>query len=270
MNWDEIRKEFETSKITLKALAEKHDIKIGTLKSRKSREGWSRDPTKKDATKKQKVATLEPVIESDELNDKQKRFCLLYIKYFNATKAYQKAYGCDYLSAKAHGYKLLQNVAVKREIEILKAEQQQGLYLDAKDVLQKYIDIAFADITDFVDFGQREMPEFDHNGEPMIDENGEEITYSYSFVNLKNNDEVDGTLITEVKKGKEGVSVKLADKMKALEFLSKYTDLLSENDLKKLKAEKLKVEIGKIKGDGGSGTQESEVAAMLRRMAGET
>lgn len=67
MNWEGIRKEFETSKITLKALAEKHDIKIGTLKSRKSREGWSRDPTKKDATKKQKVATLEPVIESDEL-----------------------------------------------------------------------------------------------------------------------------------------------------------------------------------------------------------
>lgn len=57
MNWDDIRKEFETSKITLKALAEKHDIKIGTLKSRKSREGWSRDPTKKDATKKKKVAT---------------------------------------------------------------------------------------------------------------------------------------------------------------------------------------------------------------------
>ncbi|MEK4924122.1 phage terminase small subunit [Cytobacillus sp. FSL R5-0569] len=57
MNWEEIRKEFETSKITLKALADKHDIKIGTLKSRKSREGWSRDPTKKDATQKKKVAT---------------------------------------------------------------------------------------------------------------------------------------------------------------------------------------------------------------------
>ncbi|QVY60944.1 phage terminase small subunit [Cytobacillus gottheilii] len=59
MNWDDIRKEFETSKITLKALAEKHDIKIGTLKSRKSREGWSRGSPKKDATQKKKVATLE-------------------------------------------------------------------------------------------------------------------------------------------------------------------------------------------------------------------
>lgn len=270
MNWDEIRKEFETSKITLKALAEKYDIKIGTLKSRKSREGWSRDPTKKDATKKQKVATLEPVIESDDLNDKQKMFCLYYIKYFNATKAYQKAYGVDRNTAESIAYRLMGNDGVKREIERLKQERFNGVLLDAQAVLQKYIDIAFADITDFVDFGQEKRPELDHNLEPLLDENGDEITYSISYVHLKNHDEVDGTLITEVKKGKDGVSVKLADKMKALEFLSKYTDLLSENDRKKLQNEKLKVEIEKIKGDDGSGTKESEVAAMLRRMAGDT
>ncbi|MEM1505914.1 hypothetical protein RG959_21180 [Domibacillus sp. 8LH] len=50
-NWEDIRSEWEITKITLSALAEKHSIKLGTLKSRKSREGWSRDPTKKDATK---------------------------------------------------------------------------------------------------------------------------------------------------------------------------------------------------------------------------
>ncbi len=57
MNWDAIRQEWETSKITLKDLATKHDVKLGTLKSRKSREGWSRGATKKDATKSEKVAT---------------------------------------------------------------------------------------------------------------------------------------------------------------------------------------------------------------------
>ncbi|MBU8773198.1 terminase small subunit [Cytobacillus oceanisediminis] len=242
MNWDEIRKEFETSKITLKALAEKHDIKIGTLKSRKSREGWSRDPTKKDATKKQKVASLEPVIESDDLTDKQKMFCLYYIKYFNATKAYQKAYECSYAVANVEGYRNLVKPSIKNEIERLRAERQQGVFLDGMAVLQKYIDIAFADITDFVEFGQEKRPELDHNLEPMIDENGDEVTYSYSYVNFKNSDEVDGTLITEVKKGKDGVSVKLADKMKALEFLSKYTDLLSDFDRKRLQDEKLKAE----------------------------
>jgi uncharacterized protein YjcR len=57
VNWDEIRKEYETSKVTLAALAEKYEVKLGTLKSRKSREGWSRGSPKKDATKRKKVAT---------------------------------------------------------------------------------------------------------------------------------------------------------------------------------------------------------------------
>lgn len=58
-NWDEIKREWETTKITLADLAEKHNIKLGTLKSRKSREKWSRDATEKDATKTKKVATKE-------------------------------------------------------------------------------------------------------------------------------------------------------------------------------------------------------------------
>ncbi|MGG3450198.1 hypothetical protein [Domibacillus aminovorans] len=56
-NWNEIRTEWETTKITLASLAEKHDIKLGTLKSRKSREGWSRDLTEKGATINKKVAS---------------------------------------------------------------------------------------------------------------------------------------------------------------------------------------------------------------------
>lgn len=53
-NWEEIREEWETTKITFKALAEKYGVKEGTLKSRRSREQWSRD-----ATKNNKVATNE-------------------------------------------------------------------------------------------------------------------------------------------------------------------------------------------------------------------
>lgn len=68
VQWDEIRKEWETTKITLKDLAEKHDIKLGTLKSRKSREGWSRDPAKKDATN-QKDATQK----TDKVATQKKR-----------------------------------------------------------------------------------------------------------------------------------------------------------------------------------------------------
>lgn len=58
MNWEEIREEYETTTVTLKELAEKHGAKLGTLKSRKSREGWERDATsKKDATNRIRDAT---------------------------------------------------------------------------------------------------------------------------------------------------------------------------------------------------------------------
>ncbi|TDM38073.1 hypothetical protein ETI11_01385 [Macrococcoides canis] len=55
-NWDAVKEDYDTGKFKLKDLAEKHDIKLGTLKSKISREGWNKVATKqKDATKK--VAT---------------------------------------------------------------------------------------------------------------------------------------------------------------------------------------------------------------------
>ncbi|MBU5214368.1 terminase small subunit [Heyndrickxia oleronia] len=193
----------------------------------------------------------DAIVESDELTDKQRLFCMYYTKYWNAGKAAKKAgYDCSYPNGFYEiGSQLLKKTQVKNKIDELKRSIAENTSLESKAILQKYIDIAFADITDFVEFGQEKRPELDHNLEPMIDENGDEITYSFSYVNFKNHDEVDGTLITEVKKGKDGVSIKLADKMKALDFLSKYTDLLSENDKKRLQQEKLKTEIAKAQAE---------------------
>lgn len=180
----------------------------------------------------------EPVIDN-ELTDKQRLFCFYYLKYFNATKAYQKAYECDYMSAMSNGSRLLRNDKISAEIDRLKAELANELKLDVRDVLQKYIDIAFADITDFVEFGREEVT--DDLGNP----------FEVNRVKFKESSEVDGTLITEVKQGKDGVSVKLADKMKALDFLAKYTDLLNENELKQLKIERERIAIRKENGEDG-------------------
>lgn len=261
-NWDLIRQEYENSNITMKALAEKYGVKDSTLRSRKNREKWQRNATDKNATqrinvatkkqqnktqKKNKATTKEPVIENDDLTDKQKLFCIYYIKYFNATKAYQKAYGCDYTTAMASGSRLLRNVKVSEEIDRLKAEQANELKIDVRDVLQKYIDIAFADITDFVDFGRETVTDAETG-----------LEYEVNKVKFKDSSEVDGTIITEVKQGKDGVSVKLADKMKALEMLSKYFDLLSENDKKRLQEEKLKAETAKAKAEAERLTKEDD------------
>ncbi|WP_153732543.1 phage terminase small subunit [Sporosarcina obsidiansis] len=67
-NWEEIQIEWETTKITFKALAEKHGVKEGTLKSRRSREGWSRHAT--DATKKSKRVATDP--DSDSGSDRKR------------------------------------------------------------------------------------------------------------------------------------------------------------------------------------------------------
>jgi len=54
-NWEEIRKEWESSTITFKALAEKHGVKDSTIRSRKNREKWQRNDNATQRNKK--VAT---------------------------------------------------------------------------------------------------------------------------------------------------------------------------------------------------------------------
>ncbi|MCV2505662.1 terminase small subunit [Melissococcus plutonius] len=222
--WELAYKDYERG-MKYKDIAAKHDVSINTVKSWKSRK-WNA-PHKEGATKAEKVAhkkELQPVIKNDDLTEQQKMFCLFYLQHFNATKAYQQAYQCDYKTANANAYLLMVNQGVKKELQQLKAELQQEVYIDVKDLIQEYIKQAFADITDFTEFGQ-EVVEFNKG--------------STSFVRLKNADEVDGTLIQEVKKGKDGVSVKLYDKQKAIGELMKYLggDLLREAQIKKLELE---------------------------------
>ncbi|MEY9979702.1 terminase small subunit [Lysinibacillus sp. RC79] len=273
-NWDEIKQEWETTKITLANLAEKHEIKLGTLKSRKSREKWSRDATKKDATKTAKVATIsskdaskeKEVVESEEvtafdlegddgLTDKQRLFCMYYVRSLNATSAYKKVYECSYQTAMANGSRLLSKAKIKETVTELKKQRLESLDLDKYDVLEKYKAIAFADITDFIDFTQVESEvtetevEYNPDGSKKS-EKTEVVPYTYTKFAMHQSEEIDGTLITELSKGKDGMfKVKLADKMAALAFLAKYTDVLNENELKRLREEKVKVDIAKTRSE---------------------
>ncbi|MDQ4679112.1 terminase small subunit, partial [Stenotrophomonas maltophilia group sp. RNC7] len=98
-----------------KDIAEKYNVSINTVKSWKQRYNWSRKGvhTNKESvhTKlnteskniKPIVKEVESVLKNSELNDKQRLFCLYYSKSFNATKSYQKAYGCSYATALTEG-----------------------------------------------------------------------------------------------------------------------------------------------------------------------
>lgn len=206
---------------------------------------------------------LKEILEDEELTEKERLFCLYYVKYFNGTQAALKA-GYSKDGAHVQASRLLRRERVSSYIKELKGELVENVFVEAMDVLKEYIKIAFADITNYVTFGQKEVPVMGLYG-PMKDESGKEITRIVNYVDLQEADMVDGSIITEVKLGKDGVSVKLADKMKALDKLAQYFDLVPDNfkrqieeerhkmqmEVQKAQVDKIKADTARIKGEDG-------------------
>lgn len=234
-------------------IASQLDCSAATIRTWKNRYKWDangnetfqnknetkRNVSKKNVPKKQSeekavADEVKQVIQNTDLTDKQQLFCIHYIRCFNATKAYQKAYGVDYATAASIGYRLLEKDGVKQEIHRLKQDRLNREFLSESDVFQKYMDIAFADVTDFVEFGNEDVD--------VILDTGERKTITVSHVNIKNDADVDGTIISEVSKGKDGVKIKLADRMKALQWLSDHMDLATEKQKAEIALLKAKVQ----------------------------
>lgn len=256
----EIYKKYKGN-IDLVEIANQLKISSGTVRGWKSKDKWTekmngtfqtnteRSIQKKNKKKKVVVEEVDKVMKNDELTDKQRLFCIYYVRNFNATKAYQKAYECSYETAMANGYKMLRNTQIKSEIHNLKQTRLNREFLTEEDIFQKYIDIAFADITDFLEFTTEEVPVMSMYG-PVKVENSEtgqkEILKERSnVVRFKDSTKVDGTIISEIKQGRDGASIKLADRMKALQWLSDHMDLATEEQ--RAKIEQIKASTGTSK-----------------------
>lgn len=247
-----------------KDIAAKYGVSMNTVKSWKKRYAWSRNKktgciqkgctqNKKGAHKKEAVAEdVSQVVINDELTDQQQLFCLYQSRMFNYTKAYMKAYpGCTYASAAVLGSRLMKNPVIRKEIEQLKQNHMNREMLKQEDIFQKYMDIAFADMNDFMSFGQEEI-ETDY-GPRMV-----------NSVRLKESDQVDGTLITEVKQGRDGVSVKLADRMKAIDWLADHMDIATAEQKAKIEQIRAKTAIM-----SGTSEEETEDDGFIEALKGE-
>lgn len=217
-----------------------------TIRTWKNRYKWDnggsetfqkKSETKRNVSKKKirDETTLDDgtkeTLQNDDLTPEQQIFCIYYSRTFNAAQSYQKAYGCSYESAMVLGSKLLRNVKVRAEIERLKEIKRQQIVAGADDIVELQMRIAFADIGNYVSFGQKEVTDIE------TDE-----TYMISVVDLKESKNTDTQLIQEVKRGKDGVSVKLADKQKAIDWLSKYF-LVHPDDKYKAEFDKKRAEV---------------------------
>ncbi len=193
-----------------KDIAEKYGTTINTVKSWKKRYNWNRKEgahkTEKGCTQKKKSAPVpaeqiddgtEETLQNEDLNPKWQMFCIYYSRTFNGAQSYQKVYGCNYATAVVNASKLLAKSKVREEIERIKERKRQQIIVSESDIVELQMRIACADIGAYVDF---------------VGTN----------VKLTESENVDTQLIQEVKQGRNGVSVKLADRQKAIDWLTKY------------------------------------------------
>ena len=248
----------------LKEIAAELNVSETPIRKWKNQDKWEEskgnvtNQIKSNVTNEKKLIVKNEMeeIESSGLTDKQKLFCLYYIQEnFNKTKAYMKAYECNYETARRCGSRMLTNVDIKQEIDRITEEVLEEAVINtkllAKRIVDQYIGIAFADITDYVKFGRKDI-------EVGKTEEGEPITVEVNYTDFRESDEVDGSLISEIKQGKDGISVKLHDKMKAMQWLADRMDLLPQSMREKLEIEKAKLKMIQEKHDKEMGSNNKE------------
>ena len=155
---------------------------------------------------------------NEELSEKERLFCLYYINSYNATMSYKKAYGCSYETAHAHGYELVARCGVKKEIDRLKEIKRQQAVVSEVDIVELQMRIACSDIGDFINMEK-------------------------GSIGLEDFKEVDTQLIKGVKEGKYGIEIKMEDRQKAINWLTKYF-LMHPDDKYKAEFERKRAEVG--------------------------
>ena len=149
------------------------------------------------------------------LNDKQRKWCEVYVNNFNSKLAAKKA-GYSPKSAASIGWKLRQNPDVALYLAWLKLKVSYKAWIRPEDIVDQYARIAFADITDFV--------EIKNNRLTIVD-----------------SEMIDGQLVKSVKKGRDGVSIELYDKMQALARLERFFEEMPKDWRERLEEEKVEI-----------------------------
>lgn len=279
--------ELYKSGMKLVDIAHQLDLPDGTVRRWKNTYKWGgersdkkseRSVRKKDASQRGKNDGTKETLENDELTPEQQMFCVFYSKTFNATQSYLKAYGCNYAAAHASGSRLLANVSIQKEIQRLKDIKRKQILAGQEDIVELQMRIAFSDIGDYLTFGQETVPVMAMYGPVKVEntETGEKeiLTKQINVVRLNESNMVDTQLIQEVKQGKDGVTVKLADKQKAMDWLTTFFELnpadkhKKEFDMRKMELELLKLEMQQKENQSGEPTQDNFLD-MLNQVAGE-
>ena len=258
-------------------IAKKFNVSSATVRTWKNRYNWDNKESetlqkKRNVRKENKGSKKEvfddgtrETMQNESLTHEQRLFCIYYSKTFNATQSYLKAYGCKYDVANAEGYKLLVNPCIKAEIQRLQEIKRQQIVANVDDMVEMHMRIAFADLGDYLAFWSEEKQIRTKEGIPITDDNGDPVTFISNNVALNDSNELDTQIIQEVKEGRDGVSIKLADKQKSLDWLDKHF-LMNPMDRHKVDFDNAKLEMERRKAepdDAKEGTKYTGIPATM-------
>jgi len=147
-----------------------------------------------------------------ELNERQKLFCSEYVFDFNATRAYQTVYKCEYDTAKSNGNRLLTNAYIQKYIEEIQKDLSKLAGISQLKVIREFEKIAFNSIAALHNtwFERKDFEKLTPEQTTCISE----ISTKILKKNIGTSEEPE---IVDV----EYVNIKLFDKQKALENINK-------------------------------------------------
>lgn len=160
------------------------------------------------------------------LTPRNRQFIDNYINSGNATQAYIEA-GYSPNGADRNAYKLLRIHEIVTEVEKRRLEIANDNNITASKIIKELSKIAFLKSSDVFNYGKED---FECEG----------VTIQKSVAYLKTQDEMSDEALSSISSIKEtqhgGLEIKLYDKQKALDSLSKYVGLSNEAEILKARA----------------------------------
>jgi len=196
------------------SIAEKSEDKKGAPESKKgvhtkTKKGAHKNGDRQphEMIKKDGAQQKTNILKSLELSDKERVFAESYVRHKNKTLAAIQV-GYPKNTAHVQGSRLYRNDKVFAYIQALINEIRGETIFDVNEMIEYHMKVAFADLGDYLSWG--------------IEETG---TKSINKIRFKDSGMIDTSIIAEVKQGKDGVSVKIADKKYSMQWLTDFFQL---------------------------------------------
>jgi phage terminase small subunit len=172
----------------------------------------------------------QPEEVNEELTDKQRMFIEEYLIDLNATQAAIRA-GYSEDTARQIASENLSKPYIQEAIQEAKQERIERTKITQDKVLQELAKIGFANIKDYLSVEDFEIEagfELDENGQPDKSKPIKKLVRGVKIFETEQLDDDKASAISEIRQTKTGISLKLHDKIKALEDIGRHLGMFND------------------------------------------